>query len=255
MVAEVERQARKDQELFVAESRAIISDLKAKIFELETRIKEVVDSAIMRVDARVDVALARVKDGDPGPSGVPGRPGERGERGEKGDSGERGERGEIGPSGDPGVAGSKGESGRDGLPGLSGRDGKDGFAGKDGERGKDGFSLDDFSVSSPDDGRTVVLSFVRGDEVTKRELRTAHPIYCGIWRAGTYQKGDVVTFGGSAFIAKVDTEAKPETDDWQMFVKRGRDGKDGKQGDKGDKGDPGNNGRDLTQLGPDGSKW
>lgn len=49
--------------------------------------------------------------------------------------------------------------------------------------------------------------------------------YQGVWKAGTFVKGDAVTFGGSLFICRADeTTDKPETSAaWQLAVKRGRD--------------------------------
>ena len=123
--------------------------------------------------------------------------------------------------------------------------------------GKDGFGLDDFDATLMDDGRTVQLSFTRGDVAEVYELGFPVTIDRGVYVAGkSYEKGDGVTWGGSWWIAQRDTDAKPETsDDWRLAVKRGRDGKSGDPGKKGDPGEPGRNGRDLTQIGPGGEKW
>ena len=130
--------------------------------------------------------------------------------------------------------------GKDGAPGLDGRDGKDGVD------GRDGFSLEDFDLSTPDDGRTFVLRFARGETVIERQIRTANLLDRGIWKQGTYQKGDAVTAGGSLWIAQQDTTTKPETvgSHWRLATKRGRDGKDGKDGKDGERGPPGTPGRD-----------
>ncbi len=55
-------------------------------------------------------------------------------------------------------------------------------------------------------------------------------IYQKVYSEGTsYQKGDVVTWGGSAWHCEVATKAKPGTStDWLLMVKEGRAGKDGK---------------------------
>jgi len=124
--------------------------------------------------------------------------------------------------------------------------------------GRDGFSLDDFDAELLDDGRTVRLSFSRGDVSQVKELRLATVIDAGIYRADReepYFKGDGVTWDGCFWVAQKDMpEGKPgASTDWRMAVKKGRDGK----GTKGDKGDPGKNGRpgrDLTQLGFNGEK-
>jgi collagen type III alpha len=174
----------------------------------------------------------------------------------KGDPGERGEKGEAGLQGKEGPEGRPGREGRDGLPGLSGRDGDPGKDGLNGTDGKDGLSLEDFSASTEDDGRLIVLTFARGDVVVKREIKTAVVLDRGVYKPGQYLKGDGVTFAGSFFIAQTDTDARPETGtDWRLAVKRGRDGKDGKPGEKGDPGKDGQRGKDLTQMAPDGAKW
>lgn len=210
-------------------------------------IREHYESSIAPLMARL-VALenrepVKGEKGDPGKEGEkgePGEPGKQGEKGEKGDAiqgpqGEKGEAGipgEPGKQGDPGIPGEKGENGidgRDGLPGRDGKDGEKGLNGKDGADGKDGFGLDDFQVSTDDDGRTFVLSFHReGRDPIVRTIKTATVLDRGVWKEGQYQKGDGVTWGGSFFIAQKDTSIKPETGaDWRLAVKRGRDGKDG----------------------------
>lgn len=54
--------------------------------------------------------------------------------------------------------------------------------------------------------------------------------YRGVWQPAqfdAYQRGMAVTHDGCLWIARVETRAKPGTnDDWQLAVKRGRDGKD-----------------------------
>lgn len=117
---------------------------------------------------------------------------------------ERGEKGEIGP---------RGERGEKGEPGQNGRD---------------GFSLDNFDIRRGDDERTLILSFQHEDWSHEYEVTLKHPLYCGIYAAGQeYMTGDVVTWGGSMWIAERDTSAKPDTADsgWRLAVKKGRDGK------------------------------
>ena len=48
----------------------------------------------------------------------------------------------------------------------------------------------------------------------------------GVWREGSYAKGDHVSWDGSGWIAQRDTTDKPGTSDaWRLSTKRGRDGK------------------------------
>lgn len=111
---------------------------------------------------------------------------------------------------------------------VVGKDGQPGQPGKDGADGRDGFALDDFDVSMMEDGRTIELSFERGDVRNEFELKFPVVIDRGVWKEGSkYEQGDAVTWGGSLWIAQKETEAKPDSGDgWRLSVKRGRDGKD-----------------------------
>jgi integrin beta 3 len=217
------------------------------------------------------------RDGTPGLVGPPGPAGEKGLDGLPGSVGQKGEPGVDGAQGPPGPAGEKGQDGADGLAGPAGRDGADGLsgaAGRDGIDGKDGapgprgekglngvngrdgkdgvtLGVDDLSSVTFDGERTATLTFTRGESVVSYPITFAVPVYRDVWAEGTtYQAGDLVTWGGSMWIAKAETTAKPglptaESRAWKLCVKAGRDGKAGPQGKsgpsglKGDKGDPG----------------
>jgi integrin beta 3 len=208
--------------------------------------------------------------GEPGPAGIPGGRGADGVAGKDGTDGacgpigERGERGEAGPQGERGAPGTDGKSVTlaDVTPIVEGaiakgmldleRRGmdliqrcidriekpKDGTPGKD---GRDAFSLDDFHSELAEDGRTLTLAWVAGENRIERKHVLPHVIYRGVHQQGKqYQRGDSVTFQGSTWIAMRDTCSKPETDDsWRLATKRGRDGKDGKNGERGERGAPG----------------
>jgi hypothetical protein len=206
-------------------------------------VKEAV-AALPAVPTPEEVA-ALVPKGQDGKDGSDGLPGAPGEPGRDGVDGKDGRDGIDGKDGDPG---RDGEKGLDGAPGRDGIDGKNGvglagvlrdhegcvvftltdgaivklgkFDGRDGEPGKDG---------AP--GRDVDPEFVRAaikDEVQRQVTAPLADAYKGVWKPGVYKRGDVVTWGGSLFIAAADTEAKPESaEDWKLAVKRGRDGKDG----------------------------
>ena len=92
---------------------------------------------------------------------------------------------------------------------------------------------------------------MRGDRVkTLGAFVLPTVIYRDVWEDGkTYERGDQVTCGGSSWIAKEQTSAKPgdpgvASRAWQLAVKAGREGKEGRpgpagpQGPKGDKGGP-----------------
>ena len=93
-----------------------------------------------------------------------------------------------------------------------------------GEKGQDGFGIDSFEQT---DERTVKAVFKRGDELIEKEFKFPAVIYKGVYQKGLWQEGDAVTYAGSLWIAKRDTEDTPsQSDAWQLSVKRGSNGKD-----------------------------
>jgi hypothetical protein len=74
--------------------------------------------------------------------------------------------------------------------------------------------------------------------------------YKGIWEEGEHERGEIVTWGGSLWLALAKSSDRPgeANENWKLIVKRGRDGKDGKNGDKGDKGEKGLKG-DKGEIG------
>jgi hypothetical protein len=141
---------------------------------------------------------------------------------------EKGDVGPPGPVGDRGLPGEKGDQGRDG------RDASDLMViySRIDERVTEALAgaLKTFSVTSPDNGRTLQAGF----NGTVQEIKTGIPLYSGVWTARTYAAGDSVTHGGSLFIANVETSAKPEdkSSEWRLAVKRGADGRDYRPDDK-----------------------
>lgn len=145
------------------------------------------------------------------------------------------------------------KDGRDGLPGVPGRDGHDGKDGVNGKDGADGLGFDNMDVQY-DGERGLTLRFSQGERVKEFPFTLPIPLDRGQHKAGAdYIRGDAVTHGGSLWIAQRATEDRPGTSDaWRLAVKCGRDGKNGKDGERGPEGRAG---RDLTQIGPDGSRW
>lgn len=96
------------------------------------------------------------------------------------------------------------------------------------------------TVNSSDGGRTLHVTLAG----VTHAIKTAVPIDRGVWREGTYQRGDTVSHGGSMWIAQQDTDTRPDTVDshWRLSAKRGRDGKDGKPGERGAMGPRGEQG-------------
>jgi hypothetical protein len=248
VVADLQREWRRDADRNAAESRAVIAELRADVVALKAEMKDRADQEASRVAA----AIAGIRNGEPGANGKDADPalienavavavakavdalelpaGSPGPAGDKGDPGASGRDG-------AGVAGAIID--RDGILTLTMSDGatralgvvvgKDGEPGADGKDGRDGFGFEDMTEELADDGRTIIRRYSRGDEV--KEFRHALPvmIYRGIYKAGqAYAVGDTVTFGGSLWIAEDDTDEKPDGGKgWRLAAKRGRDGKDG----------------------------
>lgn len=100
--------------------------------------------------------------------------------------------------------------------------------GRDAEPGKpglDGLGFDDLKFEADESGRPIA-KFQRGEVVKSVVLPCI--IDRGPFRAGDrYLKGDAVSYGGSLWIAQVDTADKPDGGaGWRLAVKKGRDGKD-----------------------------
>ncbi len=112
------------------------------------------------------------------------------------------------------------------IPGPPGPNGKDGVDGKD---GADGLGFDDFEEVIGDDERTITHRYRSGDRVKEFVYKTSTEIYRGVYVEGkTYDRGDVVTWGGSSWHCNETTTSKPgDSKAWQLQVKKGRDGKDG----------------------------
>ncbi len=106
-----------------------------------------------------------------------------------------------------------------------------------GTNGVDGLGFDDLDVAF-DEQTGVVLRFVRGAVV--KEFPVAVPFDAGVWKSGTtYPKGAGVTVKGAFFIAREQTQTRPDDGTpesaraWRLAVKGGRDGKPGKDGKDG----------------------
>jgi hypothetical protein len=133
------------------------------------------------------------------------------------------------------------------VVGRDGRPGEPGAKGADGINGRDGFGFEDMAAES-DGERTITLSFQKGDDTKRFQLRMGNPVYRGVFKAGTsYERGDQVTWGGSTWTALSDTSAKPgesasESRAWVLTTQRGRDGKAGPEGKVGPRGPQGEQG-------------
>jgi hypothetical protein len=103
------------------------------------------------------------------------------------------------------------------------------IVGRDGVDGKDGAGLTELVRTYDPESHEIV------ERWGEKELRyPAGGIRPGdYWREGTKAvAASVWTHAGVAWIAKLDTAAKPSRDsqDWQIFANKGRDGTDGRNG-------------------------
>lgn len=192
-------------------------------------IRAAVAEATAPLMARIAALEAREwTHGPAGPAGPQGEPGARGEAGAAGEKGERGSDGRDGRDGERGIKGDTGERGERGTDGL------------------DGFSLTDFSVEF-DGERRVTFKLESADLRKSHTFVIPWQLYRDVFKEGqSYERGDVVTWGGSTWVAKEDTTEKPGLSPaWQLSCKRGSPGKSGPQGiagpagPRGERGEPG----------------
>jgi len=151
VLSELRREWKRELELVEAQSREIISQLRADNAELRALSREYLSAyktevADLRaaIEQQVTKRLAELEDGKDGkegkegPQGAQGAQGEKGERGEAGEIGKRGPQGEKGESGEQGPQGAQGEKGEKGDDGATGSVGPAGLTGDQGPTGATG---------------------------------------------------------------------------------------------------------------------
>jgi hypothetical protein len=240
-------------------------DLDAIADVVAGAVREATTPLLKRIDDLEKRELLLPEKGDAGPQGEPGEKGLPGQVDMDAVKGlidaavaalppaERGEQGEAGNDGLPGQKGS------DGLPGADGKDGvgladamkdeggnlvlvmtdgrtknlgpvngQDGAPGKD---GADGLGFEHMTVEQVNE-RTIAFMFKRGEQEAEVNVTLPVLIGRGIWaEAQDYERGDVVTWGGSAWEAvEPEKGVKPDMSSggWRILAKRGRDGKGAK---------------------------
>lgn len=225
-------------------------------------VREATAPLLARIDALENRELVLPEKGDAGPQGDPGEKGEPGEVDMEAvkalihaavaalPPAERGEKGEPGNDGIPGEKGSDGLAGADGKDGVGLADalidkdgsliltmtdgrtknlgpvhGNDGAPGKD---GADGLGFEHMNVEQVNE-RTLSFLFRRDAEEAEVSVTLPVPIYRGVFKEGeTYERGDLVTWGGSLHHCDEAKGMKPGGPDsgWTLAAKKGRDGKD-----------------------------
>lgn len=149
--------------------------------------------------------------------------------GRDGKDGERGPAGEKGADGKPGIGVADLMIDRDGALVATFEDGRmkslgrvEGKDGAPGAAGRDGVAM---PTVDWDGERTFTIKAHTGEvlQVVKMPVLLDK----GYWRDGMdAEQGDVVTNGGSAWVALRSTKAKPcaeNKDDWRLLARKGRD--------------------------------
>lgn len=180
------------------------------------------DDLLSLVELRVKEEVARIPAPKDGKDGAPGLKGDKGDTGEKGADGKDGAGiGDLLIDRDGNLVATMTDGRTKSLGVVIGKDGAPGRDGKDGA---------DFSeVELEYDGERTLTIKGKGGVIVKR---LPIPIDRGYWREGKFEKGDIVTEGGTAYIAQADTKEKPsaQSADWRILARKGRDGKDGRNG-------------------------
>lgn len=78
-----------------------------------------------------------------------------------------------------------------------------------------------------EDPREFIISTITtGGVIIQSKFYIPTPIWKDVWSEGEYDKGDLVTWGGSVWHCQRKTTDKPQTSDaWKLMVKHGKDGK------------------------------
>lgn len=97
-----------------------------------------------------------------------------------------------------------------------------------GNDGEPGIGFDDMDIVH-DGEREFTFRFQRGAKIVERSFSLPVMLDRGVFTDGKgYVAGDVVSYGGSMWIAQKETDERPGTGDgWRLSVKKGRNGKDG----------------------------
>jgi AcrR family transcriptional regulator len=94
--------------------------------------------------------------------------------------------------------------------------------------GRDGLTVENLGLELEEDGRTLRFVLADGERRHVAAVKLAIPLDRGVFKDNArYERGDVVTFGGSMWIAQKDEpQGRPgNAPDWRLAVKHGRDAK------------------------------
>lgn len=107
----------------------------------------------------------------------------------------------------------------------------------------------DVSVSLDIDARKIAHLITYSDGQQKK-IESEYPLlkHKGKYEKQSYEKFDLVTFNGSAYIALKDTDSEIPSDDWRCFVMRGQRGRAGQPGNAGKPGRKGADGVGIVDV-------
>lgn len=92
----------------------------------------------------------------------------------------------------------------------------------------EGFACPPVFTQGDDPREFTCAAMLTSGVKTVTPFRMPVMIYREIWKEGEYERGDVVTYGGSAWHCQQKTTDKPGTSSaWKLMVKHGNPGKDG----------------------------
>lgn len=246
--AALRREIRQALDVALLEFRTLTAELRAENAALHAQLRECADVQAARVDER----MAQVKDGMPGRAGIDGIDGTPGRDGVDGKDAEPIDIAAVERLIEQKIAAiPTPRDGRDGIDGKSveidsvvalvddavaalpppqdGRDGRDGAGIEDAFIGRDGELVLVWA-----NGRTKNLGAGFAKDLNAAAVAgmvrdAVRDVWGGKWEPRSYEKGVLVGYGGSVYVAAADLTAadRPTASDaWELFLRRGRDGKD-----------------------------
>lgn len=244
IVADVQREWRRDVARLEADARVVIAELQVKVVTLETELRKSADQQA----ARVAEAIAAIKDGAPGKDGEPGKNGCDGAPGQDADpeairilvaseieqavkslpvpaDGHTPTEAELSPLIETALSRAIAElpKPKDGEAGRDGVDGKDGERGEIGPTGPPGEAVIGPKGDPGERGDPGEI----GEAGPKGDSGIAGPpgkfASVSQWAKGIHYESALVAHDGSTYCALRDTADEPPNEDWALVAARGAD--------------------------------
>lgn len=192
-------------------------------------VQPIIELAVETIREDAEKAIQKAFDDMPTPKdGKDGVDGKDGEKGEKGDDGAGIADLMIDRDGELVATFTDGR-----MKNLGRVVGKDGDDGKDGQNGTDGIGLESFDIEYLPESHEVCIRAACGGRSKEIRYPAGGISPGGYWRDGKQAKsGQAWTHGGSLWIALKDTKSSPspQSEDWVLAARKGRDGERGERG-------------------------